>query len=104
MKLKKTLSMLIGGICLVAATTIALAGPVTPCPNCGEAVPASAVSASSFYYQNEYHYIFIGSRKIRCNYTAKKKNYTYNCSHCGTHTYAQTYSTYDHSWCGRLAH
>ena len=79
MKLKKTLSMLIGGICLVAATTVALAGPVVKCDICGGDAPATY----STVYKGMSHEYKLGHRVYTCKYTAKCRRETYKCLNCG---------------------
>ncbi len=97
MKLKKTLSMLIGGICLVAATTVALAYPVMHCPVCGGSAPATY----SYVTKGAKHNYRIGNRTYTCLYKVKCKRATYKCSDCNTTLthYDTIISEYDHS-CG----
>ena len=82
MKLKKTLSMLIGGICLVAATTAALAYPVCRCVICDGDVTGFYsttynVNGSHTVRDPKKHYSYI------CYYTDKYRKDGFSCSGCG---------------------
>ena len=84
MKLKKTLSMLIGGICLVAATTVALAGTNHPytCDWCGSTAGSKKVlvktEVTSYYTHNYY----VKGKRYICNAQRIKKTYENRCVRC----------------------
>ena len=79
MKLKKTLSMLIGGICLVAATTVALAGPV--CYRCDEVT--HPVYVSRFVKKEVFVYYNVQSgKRFSCEHNVYKSGTKYICT-CG---------------------
>ena len=89
MKLKKTLSVLIGGICLVAATTVALAGPWAKCVRCDGDMPGILQSS---YSVNGSHVVHPDPKRPNyqfvCQYTNQYKKYKFTCSRCGSYFYA----------------
>lgn len=82
MKLKRTLSLIVSGICLAAATTAALAGTnqTMNCLRCGE------TTATAYYTEarsgRSHTYIQQGRKRI-CRYTAVYTKETYKCDKCG---------------------
>ncbi len=97
MKLKKTLSMLIGGICLVAATSVAFAGPI--CYLCG----GNSYATTSTYSQLARHNYMIGSRTYVCRYKVNYKRTKYRCAECGTIVSTRdTYTGESGHTCGML--
>lgn len=81
MKLKKTLSVLIGGICLVAATTVALAGPWAKCVRCNGDMPGTIRT----YNVNGSHEVAVPKKTYSyiCYYTDVYRKTTFRCSRCG---------------------
>ena len=76
MKLKKTLSMLIGGICLVAATTVALAGPV--CYRCDTVTRLTSQYPS---YRETCTY-YVNGKSYTCRHNANYYGAAYICPNC----------------------